>query len=321
MAEPIVLVIDNPQNDYLAPLRRPSESLKVVISEQLNVLQEVAPEAEVIMIVGDPALLRAIFPRAARLRWLHSFSAGVEAVLFPELVASPVVLTNARGVYKSALAEFVIASALYFAKDLPRMLRNREAGLWDRYDVAELRGKSMGIVGYGETGRACAELARPFGMTLYGLRRRPELSQGDPLLTRVFGADGLLELLALCDYVVLAAPSTSATRRLIGEREIAAMKRHAVLINVGRGSSLDEAALIRALAGDRIRGAALDVFEAEPLPAGHAFWGVKNLLLSPHIADHTPRWQGLSVQFFLKNLQRFVQGLPLHNVVDKHAGY
>ena len=108
---------------------------------------------------------------------------------------------------------------------------------------------------------------------------------------------------------------------MIGEPELGAMKRTAVLINVGRGWSVDEAALVRALEGDRIRGAALDVFETEPLPAGHALYRVKNLLLSPHTADHIPGWQDLSLQFFLANLERFVQGLPVENVVDKHAGY
>ena len=321
MAKTTVLVIDNPQPDYLKPLKQLPESLEIVISDQLEALQGAAPRADAIMIASGPELLRAIFPHAARLRWIHSFSAGVESYLFPELIASPVVMTNARGVFKRSLAEFVITSALYFAKDLPRMVRNQETGVWERYEVAEIRGKVMGIIGYGETGRACAELARPFGMSLFGLRRRPELSEGDPLLDRVFGTDGLMEMLALADYVVLAAPATHPTSKLMGETQIRAMNPQAVLINVGRGWSVDEAALIRALTEDRIRGAALDVFETEPLPAGHPFFGVKNLLLSPHIADRAPGWQSLSVQFFLENLERFVAGVPLQNIVDKHAGY
>jgi phosphoglycerate dehydrogenase-like enzyme len=321
MTATTVLVIENPQSEYLKPLQQMPESLKIIVSDQLEVLQDAAPEAEVIMIAAHPKLLRAIFPKAARLRWLQALSAGVEAYLFPELVASPVVMTNMRGVYKRSLAEFVIASALYFAKDLRRMLRNQDAGVWERYYVEEIWDKVMGIIGYGETGRACAEMARPFGMTLLGLRRRPELSQGDPLLDGVFGADRLLEVLALSDYVVLATPATRETRKLIGEAELNAMKREAVLINVGRGWSVDEVALIRALEGNRIRGAALDVFETEPLPDGHAFYGVKNLLLSPHIADRTSHWQSLSLEFFLKNLGRYVQGLPLDNIIDKHAGY
>jgi phosphoglycerate dehydrogenase-like enzyme len=321
MTKATVLVIDNPKCDYLEPLRRLPESLNIIISDQLEVLQGAAPEADVIMIAEYPMLLRAVFPHAGRLRWVHSFSAGVETFLFPELVSSPVVMTNARGVFKKSLAEFVITSALFFAKNMRHMLRIQEAGLWEPYDMEEIRGKVMGIVGYGETGRACAELARPFGMTIFGLRRRPTLSPGAPLLDRVFGMDALLDMLALSDYVVLAVPATRETHKLIGEPEIRAMKPQAVLINVGRGWSLDEAALIRALEENRIRGAALDVVETEPLPAGHPLYRAKNLLLSPHTADHVPGWQALSMQFFLDNLQRFVEGLPLQNLVDKQAGY
>ena len=321
MTPTTVLVIENPASPHLAPLWRQPESVRFIVSDQLEDLEAAAPQADVVMVAGDPQLLRAVFRKAPRLRWVHSFAAGVESYLFPELVESPVVMTNARGVFKESLAEFVMASALYFAKDLRRMLRNQEAGVWERYDVEEIGGKVMGIVGYGATGRACAQLARPFGMTLIGLRRRPERSQGDPLLDRIFGTDRLLELLALSDYVVLAAPATPATRKLIGEPEINAMKREAVLINVGRGWSVDEAALVHALEAGRIRGAALDVFETEPLPAGHAFYRLKNLLLSPHIADHTPDWQALSLLFFLENLDRFLRGQPLENIVDKHAGY
>jgi phosphoglycerate dehydrogenase-like enzyme len=316
-----VLVIDNPQADYLTPLRQLPESLNIIVSDQLEVLQDAAPEADVIMIVDDPMLLQAVFPKAARLQWLHSFYAGLESALFPELVESPVVMTNAQGVFKKSLAEFVMTSALYFAKDLRRMLRNQEAGVWEQYDVEELQGRVMGIIGYGGIGRACAELARPFGMSILGLRRRPQLSQADPLLDRIFSPEGLSEVLALSDYVVLTAPATAATRKLIGEPEIQAMKRHAVLINVGRGWSVDEAAMIRALKGDRIRGAALDVFETEPLPACHPFYGLKNLLLSPHSADHTLGWRGLAIQCFMENLRRFAEGLPLQNIVDKRAGY
>jgi phosphoglycerate dehydrogenase-like enzyme len=316
-----LLVIDDPQAAYLAPLRRLPPYLNVVISDRLDILQAEAPKAEAMLLSGDPDLLRAIFSAATRLRWLQTLSAGIESVLFPALISSPVVMTNARGVFKSSLAEFVIASALYFAKDFRRMVRNQEDGAWDRFDVEELRGKVMGIVGYGATGQACAELARPFGMTIVGLRRRPELSQGDALPHKVLAPDGLMELLKESDYVVIAAPATAETRHLIGEAELKAMKPQSVLINVGRGWSIDEEALASALESDRIRGAALDVFTMEPLPPGHPFYYLKNLLLSPHIADHVADWQSLSVQFFLQNLERFMAGLPLENIVDKNAGY
>lgn len=321
MTRMTLLVIAEPATNFRSPLQRFSESVNITISDQMEVLQDVAPQADVILSAGNPSLLRAVFPRATQLRWLHSYFAGVEKILFPELVASPVIMTNARGVFKWPLAEFVIASILYFEKDLRRLIQSQELSLWQEFDVEEVRGKVMGIVGYGETGKACAELARPFGMEVLGLRRRPELSRGDPLLAELFGPDRLREMLPKCDYLVLAAPATPASRRLIGVTEIDCMKRSAIVINVGRGSAIDEAALVQALEQGRIRGAGLDVFEVEPLPIGHPFYRLKNVLLSPHSTDHTPGWQDRTLQCFIRNLERYMKGEALENVVDKQAGY
>jgi phosphoglycerate dehydrogenase-like enzyme len=245
----------------------------------------------------------------------------VEKILFPELVSSPAILTNARGVFKRALAEFVVGAVLYFAKDFRRLIRSQQAGVWQQFEMQEVHGKVMGIVGYGETGQACAERARSLGMKILGLRRRPELSRGDPWLEAILGPNGLHSLLAQSDYVVLAAPDTPQTQRLIGKAEFAVMKASAVLINVGRGSAVDEAAMIDALEQGRLRGAALDVYETAPLPSGHPFYRLENVLLSPHCADHTPGFYELDMEFFMQNLQRFLNGVPLRNVVDKQAGY
>ena len=322
MTDWTLLVMEHPKASYLDALRKLPAAVTVVVGDDLRFLEETASRADAILVgMSKASLLRAIFPKATRLRWVHSLSAGVENTLFPELATSPVTLTNGRGVFKRSLAEFAIAAALYFAKDLRRMVRNQEAGLWTQFDVEELHGKTMGIVGYGETGRATAELARPFGMKVLALRRRPELSRRDPLLAAVYAPDGSREMLAASDCVVLATPSTSETRHLIGRPEIASLKADAVLINVGRGSVVDEAALISALEAKRIRGAALDVFETEPLPAGSPFYRLDNVLLSPHCADHTTGWRELALTCFLRNLDRFQKGEPLENIVDKHAGY
>jgi len=316
-----VLVISK-DAPYLQAVTEVRERTTFVISNQLAVLREAAPRADAILVtVGEAGLLQAIFSVATRLRWVHSFAAGVEAFLFPDLVQSPVTLTNARGAYKRALAEFVMAAVLFFAKDLRRLVRNQEAGVWQPFDVDDVHGKVIGIIGYGETGRASAELAHAFGMRVLGLRRRPEQSRGDSLLESVFGPESLHEMLPLCDFVLLATPGTPQTRGMIGQREIELMKADAIVINVGRGSLVHEAALVEALQQKRIRGAALDVFEVEPLPSGHPFYGMENVLLSPHAADHTPGYLGLGMESFIRNLQRFQNGEPLANVVDKTAGY
>jgi phosphoglycerate dehydrogenase-like enzyme len=258
---------------------------------------------------------------APRVRWIHSASVGVENVLFPALIESPVTLTNARGAYSAALGEFVLAAVLFFAKDLRRMTTSQASGKWDQFDVEMLQGRVLGIVGYGDIGRAVADRTRGFGMRIFALRRRPELSRKDPLIERAFPDEQLGEMLAASDYVVVALPLTPATNRLIGAEVLAAMKPSAVLINVGRGPVVDEGALIAALEANRIRGAALDVFEREPLPEGHPFYRLRNVLLSPHCADHTAGWQEQSMELFLANFERFRKGEPLENVVDKRAGY
>jgi phosphoglycerate dehydrogenase-like enzyme len=314
----LVIASDAPCLDLLRNVSGPTT---FVISNELSVLQEAAPRADAALVIGGSTLLAAIFPFATRLRWVHAFGAGVEKVLFPELIASSVVVTNARGVFSKALAEFVMAAVLFFAKGLRHLIRFQEAGAWQPFDVGDVHGKVMGIIGYGETGRASAELAHAFGMKVLGLRRQPERSRGDPLLDRIFGRASLREMLPLCDFVVLTAPHTPETRGLIGREEIELMKPDAVLINVGRGSLVKETALVQALREKRIRGAALDVFEIEPLPSGHPFYGMENVLLSPHSADHTPDVQISALNCFLSNLARFQNGDSLENIVDKSAGY
>jgi len=317
-----LVVIDKPGASHLKVLDTLPTSIVVVVSNQAALLRESVQEADIILNgIPDGHLLRDIFTHATRLRWVHSLSDGVEKILFPELIASPAILTNARGVFKRSLAEFVIAAVLYFAKDFRRVIRSQQAGAWQPFEMEEAHGKVMGIVGYGETGQACAERARPLGGKVLGLRRRPELSKGDPCLDAVLGPDELHTLLAQSDYVVLAAPATPQTRRLIGKAEFGAMKASAVFINVGRGSSVDETAMIYALDQGRIRGAALDVYETEPLTSGHPFYRLENVLLSPHCADHTPGFYEMDVEFFTQNLQRFLNGESLMNVVDKQAGY
>jgi phosphoglycerate dehydrogenase-like enzyme len=194
-------------------------------------------------------------------------------------------------------------------------------GVWRQFAPQEIAGATLGIVGYGEIGRACAERAKAFGMRVLAYRRRPELSAGDPLVDATYSGEDLRRMLSECDFVAVSAPLTPATRGLIGAAELAAMKPGAVLLNVGRGPVIQEPALIEALRSGVIRGAALDVFDVEPLPAGHPFWSMENVLLSPHCADRVPGWIEGSIAQFVANFHRFHRGEPLEFVVDKLAGY
>jgi len=317
-----VLVLSDPAAPHLRPLEKIRNAANLHIGKDPEYVSRLAPDAEVIVnAMWNGELLRRIFPLAGRAKWIHNLSAGVELTLFPELIESPLPLTNGRGVFASSLAEWSLGAALFFAKDLRRMVRNQEAGRWEPFDVEMLAGRTMGVVGYGGIGRASARLGAAVGMRVLALRRRPALSEADPWVSAVYAPDRIGAMLAESDYVLVAAPLTPGTRGLIGRPQIEAMKPNAVIINVGRGPVVDEAALLHALENGRIRGAALDVFETEPLPEGHPFYKMPNVLLSPHTADHTIGWVELAVEMFLRNFERYVRHEPLENVVDKRAGY
>ena len=317
-----LLVLADPGEPQLAMLERFRDSVTIVIGQKPELFTHSAPHADAILVwSASRDLLQTVFAMAARVRWVHSRSAGLDTLLFPALVDSPIPLTNSMGVYSRSLGEFVAAAVLFFAKDFHRMKRNQAAGRWEQFDVEEAYGKTMGIVGYGDIGRAAAKLAKALGMHVIALRRHPEKSRTDDLVDELLGTERLLELMARSDYVVAAAPLTPDTRGLISAAAIAAMKSTGVFINVGRGPVVDEAALVAALQRQAIRGAALDVFEKEPLPDGHPLYALQNLLLSPHCADHTQTWIDDAMRFFIENLERFVRGDALKNVVQKRLGY
>src|SRR5262249_2364006 len=261
---------------------------------------------------------RAVWPHARRVRWVHSRPAGVDRLLFPELVQSDVVVTNSRGVFSSSLAEFALLGLLFFLKDVRRLTRNQAAGRWEIYEPGALRGRTVGIVGFGDIGRAVAAVVKPMGARVVGLRRSPA---PDPLADEVLPTARLIDVAARVDDLVVATPLTPDTHHLVGEAVFRALRPGAVLVNVGRGPVVDETSLLAALDQGRLLGAALDVFEQEPLPPDHPFWRMDNVLLSPHTADHTRDWEANTMPVFLENLRRFRDGEPLLNLVDKARGY
>lgn len=316
-----VCVLAKPEDNSLRLLDAAPAGVRFVVGTSPDDFAAAAPAADVICLVsGGRALLEPVFGRAPRVRWVHIGWAGLDGVLFPDLVASAVPVTNARGVFSRSLSEFVLASILFFAKDLRRMLASQAASRWEPFEVDEIAGRSVGILGFGDIGRAVAERANAMGMRVLAMRRSVAAG-ADPLVDESFLPERRLELIARADYVVLTLPATAETRGFFGAAEIAAMKKQAVFINIGRGSTVDEGALVRALEQRRIRGAALDVFEAEPLPPGHPLWRLDNVLLSPHTADRTATWREEAMQVFLENLDRFRHGEAVRNVIDKRRGY
>jgi phosphoglycerate dehydrogenase-like enzyme len=316
-----VWVLARARDAGLKKLERIPPGVRVVVGDTPEAFDGQPPADAIFVCSMGRELLRSVLPKAPNARWVHSRSAGIEGIVFRGLVESGVTVTNGRGVFSPSLAEWVIGAVLYFAKDFRRLVESQKAGRWDPFPPEMVQGRWMGIVGYGDIGRAVAARARSLGMRVRGLRRRAAEPPGDPVPDEMLAAERLTDLMALSDDVVVATPLTPETRGLIGEREIRAMKPTGVLVNVGRGAVIQEQPLVDALRARAIRGAALDVFETEPLPAGHPFYALDNVLLSPHSADQVPGWLDDAMEAFLQNLDRFLAGRPLQNVVDPGHGY
>lgn len=263
--------------------------------------------------------LERVWPRAGRLRWVHATSAGVNALLFPALVESDVPLTNARGIFDAAIAEYVLAAILAFAKDTAQSVRLQDAHRWLHRDGERIAGRRLLVVGAGSIGRTIARLAAAAGLVVSGVARSAR--DGDPDFERVHPSRELTAALGAADFVAIAAPLTEETHHLFGAREFAAMRRGARLINVGRGPIVDTAALVAALEAGAIAGAALDVFEDEPLPPQHPLWDFTQVSITAHMAGDFIGWRRATVEQFAENFARWRAGAPLFNVVDKQRGY
>jgi phosphoglycerate dehydrogenase-like enzyme len=215
--------------------------------------------------------------------WVHARSAGIDFLTSDALSSSPVLMTNARGQFSSTLAEYTLMACSYFAKDLPRLMKQKSNRDYNRYPVQEIRGATLGIVGYGDIGHACARLASSYGMKIIALRRNVAKAKDDPYCTQVYSNDkeSLNRLFSECDYILCSAPLTPETKGMIGKEQFDSAKKDAVFINLGRGPVVDEDALIEALKTRKLKGAALDVFATEPLPKESELWDLEYLLLSP----------------------------------------
>jgi phosphoglycerate dehydrogenase-like enzyme len=266
------------------------------------------------------------FKAATRLRWIHAPAAAVHQLMFPELVESDIVLTNARSVHGPVVAEHVIAQIFALAKKIPAAVRLQQKHIWgqsvlweEKPGPREVAGATLGIVGLGSIGSQVAVRAKALGMRILAVREHPEKGSGPA--DRVFGPAQLDELLAEADYVVLAAPLTGETSFLMNASRLGKMKADACLINVSRGPLVDEAALADALRHRRLAGAALDVFSREPLAPQSPLWDLENLLITPHTAAVTGQIWQRHYALMRENLSRYLQGRPLLAVVDKRKGY
>jgi len=289
-----------------------------------DTLRRVLPGADVAF---TPFVDRDVFPLATRLRWVQSPAVGVGSLMFPELLASDVVITSARGIRARAIAEHTLGVTIALARNLPVAIRAQAQRRWAQdelegagVDVRTLQGQRLGIVGLGAIGLELVKIAAPFGFRITAIRRQ-SAEPPPPGVEAVWPPSRLHDLLAQSDVVVLAAPHTPETKRLLGRPEMAAVKRGAFLINIARGKLIDDEAVIEALRDGRLCGAALDVFSQEPLDPSSPYWDMPNVIVTPHTSGALQDYWTPLVALFSDNLRRFERGEPLVNVVDKIAGY
>ena len=262
-----------------------------------------------------------IAERCPRLRLIQATSAGVGGyVTRIGLDRSDIEVCTAAGTHAVPLAEFALLGALYFVKGMPTLTEWKARRHWEKYATHRLAGRRALVLGLGGIGRRVAESFAALGVEVWGLARRipPGLPGG---VTRMIGGDELHAALAETDVLVIASPLTEQTRHMVGAAELAALPAHAVVVNVGRGPVIDEAALITALTEGRLAGACLDVFEQEPLPEDSPLWDLDNVIISPHSASTLAEENEVLVELFLDNLTRYLDGRPRRNVYDRAAGY
>lgn len=301
-------------------LLTPHADVHYVFVEQESPAPDDVFQAEALF-TWDPSnpFLRDNWSRLTNLRWVHASSAGVDRLLFPELMNSDVVLTNSRYVFDQALAEYVIGLMLVMSKDLGATLAFQREHRWVQRESDTLHGKVAVLVGVGPIARQIARFASAFGMVVHGIGRT---ARGrDPDFGDITTPETMQTLFAIADYVVMVLPKTPATEKLVDAPALAALKPSARLINVGRAWSLDQDALVQALRDGRLAAAALDVVTPEPLPADDPLWDTPNLLISPHMSGDHRGWRTDIANCFETNLELWLRGESLRNVVDKHLGY
>lgn len=320
-AEGTKLVILGADADSPPPgIERVLEAAPVRFAEDGAALEREISGAEALFVwdFRSDDLARA-WHAADALKWVHVAGAGVDAVLFEELVESDVILTNSRGVFDRSIAEYVIGTMLMFAKDFRATIEHQRNKRWVHRETETLNGKRLLVVGAGPIGREVARLASPLGMRADGVARTAREEDED--FERVISDEDVDAALPEADYVVVAAPLTQRTRGMFDAQRFAKMKPVARFVNVGRGPIVDEAALVEALRKGRISGAALDVFQNEPLPEDSPLWEDPRVFVSPHMSGDFVGWLEALGELFAENYERYSRGEELLNVVDKRRGY
>lgn len=311
-----ILVIQRLTEQQIHSICAADENVHVILCKPDEAINHI--EDTDILITWGSLNLAALLPKAKRLRWIHALSAGVEALLIPELVDSNILLTNSRGIHGIPMAEHVLAMMLTFTRSMYTAHEQQKSKLWKVMPLEELYEKSIAIIGLGSVGREIAKRAKCMGMKVLATKRTITT---EIFVDKLYTTDQLPQLLSSADFVIVTLPLTPQTRGLFTLETFNHMKKSAYFINVARGAIVNEADLITALRTNVIKGAALDVFDQEPLPADSPLWEMENVLITPHIAAKSPYYIDRSLKLFIENLNKFSNKSEMLNIIDKQKGY
>ena len=319
MSDRPVVVILGPRDEPPPGIERASEHAELRAADGPAHLREALPGADALFFWrASRQDLEEAWDAAGRLRWIQTASDGVDGLLFPSLVDSDVLVTNGRGIFEDAIAEWVIGVLLGFVTRIPESFAAQRQHRWISGETERLAGSRLLVVGPGPIGRAVATRARALGMEIAAVGRTARMDQ---MFGQICPVAELIEAVADADVVLDTVPLTPETHHLFDAQVFAAMRPTARFVNVGRGATVDEPSLIRALQAGQLSGAAIDVFETEPLPADSPLWDLPGVIVSPHMCGDFKGWEEVAVALFLDNLGRFARGEELRNPVDKHAGF
>lgn len=320
LKNPVITVLTAPDEQAPPGTDALKSRAEVRFASDEATLRSTLPGTDIMMVTDfRTEALESAWGCADRLKWIHATSAGVDALMFPALIDSDVLVTNARGIFDRAIAEYVLCSILMFAKDFPNSVRLQTQHKWKHRDTERIEGKQVLVVGAGSIGRQIARLVAAAGMEPHGIARTAR--EDDPDFVAVHGNDELYDQLGHADYVVIAAPLTPQTEGLFDAKAYKAMKKKARLINIGRGPIVNTDDLLAALKSNEIAGAGLDVFEEEPLPENHPLWDMENVIMTAHMAGDFIGWKRALTDQFLENLDRWRNNDELFNQVNKKLGY
>jgi D-2-hydroxyacid dehydrogenase (NADP+) len=316
----------NAPPEVAARVRASWPAMRVLHLEGFDGLEQELPDTDIFV---GASLRPAQFAVARKLKWIHATAAGVGQLMYPELRASGIEVTNASGVHRIPMAEHILGTLVALARRFPDCVRYQMEGHWSQEDLwrdvpggprlIELRGQTVLFIGFGAIGREVARIAQPLGVRVWAVTRSGRADRN--LAERTFPSSKLHEALPEACFVILAAPETQETRKMMGEREFALMKPSAYFINVARGALVDEGALVRVLQQRRIAGAALDVTAEEPLPRESWLWKLDNVFITPHVSAVSDHLWERQAALLLDNLERWFSGRELANRVDLARGY